>query len=300
MRTLAMTIVAITLMVSLIACKDEPRPSAPVSGTTHPTALPPASPVAKPGWILGVVYGPDNKPLSKGVTVIATARSSFDWGGKTYELKPDAAGQYAVQAKEGNYKLWATIDVDYNGRHFKLPLAPVDGKGEHDVQRVAERLQLGIVKGFQWRLTGLQPGGTEKDGPYFGVGVNVSDAAPRFEPDTHLSKKYPGSSVVVRLEPTGPLVDGSAGKPLDLESPTDSLYDDRNPKRKFPDLPLGDYKATARLKLKDGTERPLNVAALPRPLARKPAIPAARQITLEFAQPAEGGWIPAFELAVSE
>ena len=157
----------------------------------------------------------------------------------------------------------------------------------------------GIVKNFVWRLSGLLLNARPNEyGAYRGVGVLLFDAGPTFETDKHLKARYPGSSVVVHLEPVGPLVDGSAGKALDLETPTEALYI-TDKRCKHLDVPLGDYKATAKLKLKDGGTRPLMIAVDPRVEVSKRGIPAAREVTLEFEQN-ENGSIPSFNLRLGE
>jgi hypothetical protein len=212
-----------------------------------------------------------------------------------YTVTPDENGQYESDLPDGVYKVWATVDVDYNGRHFRLPLASEDKKDMH----AAYNSSKGIVKNFVWKLTGLLPGARPREyGSHWGVGVLLFDAGPTFEPDKHLKSKYPGSSVVVHLEPVGPLVDGSQGKALDLETPCEALY--INDKRcKHLDVPLGDYKATAKLKLRDGRTRPLMIEVGPRVEVSQRGIPASREVKLEYAK-GENGGIPAFNLSLSE
>jgi hypothetical protein len=244
---------------------------------------------------VGVVTDSAGKPIKSGVVVTVAGRTTLGGARADYTVNPDETGRYESDLPDGVYKVWATVDVDYNGRHFKLPLASEDKKDMHAAYNSAK----GIVKNFVWQLSGLKPNSQPREyGSYWGVGVLLFDGGPTFEADKHLKTRYPGSVAVVHLEPVGPLVDGSAGKALDLETPSEALF--INDKRcKHLDVPLGDYKATATLKLKDGTRRPLMISADPRPQVSKPAIPAAREITLEFEQN-ENNSIPNFSLRLTE
>jgi hypothetical protein len=64
-------------------------------------------------------------------------------------------------------------------------------------------------------------------------------------------------------------------------------------------VPLGDYKATAKLKLRDGSERPLTIQVDPRPEVSKPRIDASREVKLEYEQN-ENNSIPNFSLRLGE
>lgn len=272
-------------LLSLAAAAAEPASS----------VKPPAAPTAKPQTIAGVVYDSAGKPIKSAVVVTVAGRTTLGGTRADYTVMPDENGRYDSDLPDGIYKVWANVDVDYNGRHFRLPVAAEDKKDMHAAYNSAK----GIVKNFVWKLSGLQPGGRPNEyGSYWGVGVLLFDAGPTFEPDKHLKGKYPGSTVIVHLEPVGPLVDGSQGKPLDLQTPSDAL-DIRNPKCKHLDVPLGDYKATAKLRLKDGRERPLMIAVGPRVEVSKPGIPAAPEVTLEYEQN-ENGSIPSFNLSLGE
>jgi hypothetical protein len=285
-------------LLSLAVTASKPASTAAAAAgaaEAAPAAKPTAPLAAKPQAIVGVVCDSAGKPIKSGVVVTVAGRTTLGGARADYTVTPDENGRYESDLPDGVYKVWATVDVDYNGRHFRLPLASEDKKDMHAAYNSAK----GIVKNFTWQLSGLLPGARPREyGSYWGVGVLLFDAGPTFEPDKHLKGKYPGSSVVVHLEPVGPLVDGSKGKALDLETPSDAL-DIRNPKCKHLDVPLGDYKATATLKLKDGSRRPLMIEVGPRVEVSKPGIKASREVTLEYEQN-ENGSIPSFNLSLGE
>jgi hypothetical protein len=273
-------------VVSLAATAAEPA---------APSPKPPPAPAPKPQAVVGIVYDSTGKPIKSGVIVTVAGRTTLGGARADYTVTPGEDGRYESDLPDGVYKVWATVDVDYNGRHFRLPLASEDNKDMHAAYNSAK----GIVKNFAWKLSGLLPNARPNEyGAYWGVGVLLFDAGPTFEQDKHLKSRYPGSSVVVHLEPTGPLVDGSTGKALDLVTPTEALYI-TDKRCKHLDVPLGDYKATAKLRLKDGSERPLTIAVGPRPEVRKAGIPAAREVTLEYEQN-ENNSIPSFNLSLGE
>jgi hypothetical protein len=297
MRPIPATLLLILTVGLLSLAIPSPKRSAPSAATAAEPAPPqaPPKPTAKPQAIVGTVTDAAGKPIKSGVVVTVAGRTTQGGARADYTVNPDDTGHYESDLPDGVYKVWATVDVDYNGRHFKLPLASEDKKDMHAAYNSAR----GIVKNFVWQLSGLKPNSQPREyGSYWGVGVLLFDGNPTFEPATHFKTKYPGSVAIVHLEPVGPLVDGSKGKSLDLETPAEALF--INDKRcKHLDIPLGDYKATATLKLKDGTRRPLMIAADPRVEVSKPAIPPAREITLEFEQ-GENHSLPNFSLKLTE
>jgi hypothetical protein len=212
-----------------------------------------------------------------------------------YTATPGENGVYSSDVPEGTYKIWATADIEYNGRSFVLPLAPEDGKDQHAAHNSAK----GIVKNFKLRLTGLKPGAKRGQyGSYWGQGILLFDADQGFDPANKLATKHPGSRVVVRLEPKGALIGGATTEPITLETPSDGLHIN-DPRCKHLDVPLGDYTATAKLVTKDGKELPLKISVGPRPQVRKPAIDAAASVPIEFFQ-SENNDIPAINLSFGE
>lgn len=288
----ASLLMSCVLSLAVTAIAAEPAASA---ATAAPQVKPPPAPAAKPQAIVGVVYDSAGQPVKSGVVVTVAGRTTLGGTRADYTVTPDENGRYDSDLPDGVYKVWATVDVDYNGRHFRLPLASEDKKDMHAAYNSAK----GIVKNFAWKLSGLHPGARPNEyGSYWGVGVLLFDGGPTFEPEKHLKSRYPGSSVIVHLEPVGALIDGSKGRPLDLQTPSEALYI-TDKRCKHLDVPLGDYKATAKLKLKDGSVRPLLISVDPRVEVSKRGIDASREVTLEFEQ-SENGGIPAFNLKLSE
>ena len=188
-------------------------------------------------------------------------------------LNPGEDGRYSGDVPDGTYKIWATAEIEYNGRVFTLDLAPEDGKDQHSPHNSAK----GVVKNFRLRLTGLKPNAPRGQyGSYWGQGILMFDADRGFDANAKLAGKHPGSRVVVRLEPKGPLAGGATTEPITLETPSEAVHIN-DPHCKHLDVPLGDYKATAKLVTKDGRERPLKVAVGPRATGPQAGDRARRQ-----------------------
>jgi hypothetical protein len=217
----------------------------------------PPPPGAKAGHLTGKLSDSQGKPLSN-VTV-----SIFGFSDKgeavSRELKvAGPAGEYDLELPNGKYNTpVARIAVDYNGRHYDLPLAAADGTKEWLEQKQAST---GMVRDFVWKISGPIPGGDPQSaGGYWG-GTIYFDTAPDLG-DT--------ATIELALKPDGPLIDGSPGQPL--------IFTKRIPWKKHEDhllfdIPLGKYSVTAKslygtrpkpLRLVTYTVNPVNPEASP-------------------------------------
>lgn len=167
----------------------------------------------KKGYVTGKITNSAGKPV-KGVKVIID--HSIFWNSNITTSSGDD-GSYSVKIPIGSWYAFAEHTVDYNGRRFKLDLHPdnSDGFGGD-----------GAVRNFTWKLSGVK---TEPlSGHYGGVVEFNSYVGDYGVPDDR--------DIVWTFTPSGPLIDGSAGRVLTLQS------ENGNDLR---DVPIGRYKVTA-------------------------------------------------------
>jgi hypothetical protein len=147
------------------------------------------------------------------------------------------------------------VTLDYHDGEYKLPLCPMDGQPDEVARDVAD----GIVKDFRLKLSGRKPGkGKKSPNSYWGGVLDVGEVWA----NNALVRLYPvGSRIQFTLTPDGPLVDGSAGKPLTfdytLARPEDEM---RGNATRFIDVPLGAYTLTATLTEPSGAKHSLSLA----------------------------------------
>jgi hypothetical protein len=160
-------------------------------------------------------------------------------------VRTDAKGLYEVPIPTGGCQVWcAGYALDYQGVRLALPLHPADG--ELDNLDKAK----GDIENFVLLPYGVaNPSGVSENpvysGNYYGgtfsVGYSTREAKDTFSPAHWLTF---GSVVELTLTPDGPLVDGSAGRPIVIRKKLDyncSSYFRVN------NIPIGRYKIRARL-----------------------------------------------------
>ena len=163
----------------------------------------------------------------------------------------DAQGAYRLSVPAGLYGVSGEADVAYDNKNYKsLYLHPADGNCEKQMS------EGGIVKDFVFRLTGLQKCLTNPDpknpGFYSGASVLLSHQSP---------KSLPGDArLTLTLTPTGPLADGSAGKPVTFTRTVAALVNFAGPletTNTLHDIPLGRYRLTGHATLPNGSRQDL-------------------------------------------
>jgi hypothetical protein len=190
-----------------------------------------APPGAKPGHLTGKLADTHGKPLS-GVTI-----SVFGFSPNGEMIKRDVhikgpATEYDIPLPEGKYDTpTARIGVEYNDRWYDLPLAAADGTREWPQQGEA---RVGMVRDFVWKISGRSPSGESEDPTgywggtlQFDKGADLGDTA----------------TLEITLQPDGPLIDGSEGKPLTF---TRKLPWKRREDHYLLDVPIGKYTATGK------------------------------------------------------
>ncbi|MGE6757474.1 carboxypeptidase-like regulatory domain-containing protein [Corallococcus interemptor] len=181
--------------------------------------------------IQGTVVDTQGRPLSgaKIVLDVYTHNDSLNtdpvtatYDGTDKKALTDGSGRYSVSCGPGGWRVFGTVEREYNGDTFTLPLHP-------DNPRFVPGNE-GGVRNFSWRLSGAIPG--EQGGGFYGGTLKVvTTYESGFRDD-----QYP--NLEVQLEPVGPLIDGSAGKPLSLKPGKDGA---------MRDVPIGRYKVQVRL-----------------------------------------------------
>ena len=228
------------------------KAATPVKSVANPK-LPPLKP--RPGYIIGRCVDMRGKPLAGvGIRVFGTTQNQ---GQKTsYETKTNAHGQYAVKLPAGNFALgWAHyFTAAPEGPPYALPLYPIDGSKDDQDSKP------GIVEVCVLKISGrISPKkDPSSDLSYYGGYITVEGGA--LENGNFIdgyNYKFPaGSAVELTLTPQGKLASGLTGQTLVLGRPTE-----RGSIGTFLDVPIGAYRATARLIAADGTTTPLRIAA---------------------------------------
>lgn len=142
--------------------------------------------------------------------------------------RPD--GTYRIRLQPGAWKAQASLVREYNGRTYSLRLHP-DNIDAFDEQ--------GAVRNFTWKLEGRHP---ESDYGYYGGFIQLS---------TDLDFSSDLDDIELTLTPSGPLIDGSPGKALQLRL-GDHYWRDRY---QIEDIPIGRYTVRATLKDSGGDRR---------------------------------------------
>lgn len=145
----------------------------------------------------------------------------------------DADGRYRLKMHPGAWLATAKFRTDYNGRSYELELHPENSDSFDDG---------GAVRDFTWKLDGRSPLSEYR---YYGGFILVFTATGFYEDM---------EAVELRLEPDGPLIDGSEGRTLSLR------FGDRHWVQygHIEDVPIGRYRVTALLHAEDGP-RPLRI-----------------------------------------
>ncbi len=151
-------------------------------------------------------------------------------------MRTDASGRYLVTGLPNQpYYAKAWIEVDYGGEFYCLRLG-MPSPGDYDAFTPED----GVVRNFQWQLTGVIEDLRNYDG-YFGGEVRI------------FPYNITSGTTKLTFTPTAPLVDGSMIQPftrtIDLSKEV-MVYD----------IPLGLYDVTAVLVEADGIRTPLKVS----------------------------------------
>ena len=202
--------------------------------------------------ISGVVRDSRGEPLANAALVMWTGDEDH-----TLRTRTDGDGHYSGHLPRGDYMVEAEVTLPYEGTTITVPLAPHEEgddvfklpasggvKLDLDVHVSGERIDAaGIGEGGYYGYTALVYEGYDYDGTVTSFGALREDLEIAFE-----------------FRPSGPLVDGSEGKPVVMTRTVGELLDDGEVSghdANLRDLPLGSYEVTATLDVGDGTTIPL-------------------------------------------
>ncbi|QOV90014.1 hypothetical protein [Humisphaera borealis] len=250
------------LIASLLGSSQGHAQDKPASGDKPAV---PAPLVAKPGHAIGRATFSDGKPIPA-FTVVC---SGFVGDANRATVTAPATIAHG-DAKDGTYdlevpagfaaNLSAKTAIEYNGKPYKLELWPTDGKlSLRDGKGIGPDTRPGIVRDFVAKISGLRPGGDDKSPvlrklAYYGARIDLGDGGIG---NRRLNQDFPkDATVVVRLTPRGPLLDGSKGEPIVKRLP---LADMGSNAACVLDIPIGLYDAKVAVAAADGTETPVRV-----------------------------------------
>ncbi len=173
---------------------------------------------AQKGFAVGKVVDGRGNPI-KGVKIFL--QNTVFYSSSINSLTGED-GTYKIKLYPGTWKAYASFKKEYNGKTYSIQLCP-----DNDDSFTDE----GIVRNFNWKLEGIDPG---VDYYYGGLITLYSeyDFSENFE------------DIELTFTPKGPLIDGSAGKTLNIKYGghywNDGTY--------IKDIPIGRYIVTAKLK----------------------------------------------------
>jgi len=230
----------------------------------------------KPGHVAGKVTDSAGKPVSDAQVSISGTTNAGQRA--DFKTQTDARGDYSQRVPDGLYRVRAWVGREYHARKYQLTLHPRDGdfKRTHDSKP-------GAVKDFVWKIQGLmayEGQDEEEGGSYYGGHVGFQGGDPTNSNTPPL--EFPdGTTLEITLTPDGPLLDGSAGKPVVFKGrytqPRLNFVPYR--KREIVNIPTGRYLVTARLVDAQGASSGLRVATK---ASGEPVIPLALTAMLEF------------------
>ena len=212
----------------------------------------------EPGYIKGVVLDRHGDPI--GGATVAVYGTTIAGANTRFEATTGADGSYRQRVPDGIYGVSAYAKTNYAGERFEIPVPAADGNNSIDLDAAQ-----GGVENFVWFLEGLREAGLSPDDEYSYHGMSLTlSSATSFAAAGHLA----GGFVELLLTPSGPLIDGSEGRPLvylhqlgsdaGTVGPTEGGYVDLD--TEILDIPLGSYTVTARLLSANGTATPLRLS----------------------------------------
>lgn len=198
---------------------------------------------AQVGRVTGTVRDTQGRP-------IPGARVRIENDFLYFDVTTDSNGRYVSPSLPiGGYKAVAWADVTYEGMTYLLRLGMPEAR---DYDFFGSE---GAVRDFQWQLTGRIPDRTPAGATgYFGGALEfVNGTGSLYD-----ARMDAGDVVVVRLEPVGPLIDGSEGQVLERSF----TVPPHNEFAYVVDIPVGVYRVTARRFVPGGASEDVLVGSL--------------------------------------
>ncbi|WP_338870916.1 carboxypeptidase-like regulatory domain-containing protein [Spirosoma sp. SC4-14] len=177
------------------------------------------APESDAGFAMGKVLDMRGNPIPNAmIMAISTLDTNKRIAGKT-----DANGNYRIKIPAGAWKMSAEIERVYHGRQFTLMLHPDNPK--------VFTGQDGVVCNFEWRLYGPRTGHTDR---FYGGEVKINKSRESRISDIE--------NIVFTFTPVSPRIDGSTAEPESIVCGPRGTAD----YARFPDIPIGQYKISAR------------------------------------------------------
>lgn len=247
-QTIVRTGSIIVIFAVAVGVMSTPTLAAKQTKTAAPR--PPKASKLPPNIAGGVVKGINAKPVS-GVTVDIWGTVSANGGIVNFDPTTNAAGRYRQTAMPpGIYTVRAWKVIRYNGKNYKLPMSPVQGKIED--QYLSKN---GIARDFVWKISGPIPSkffDPDEPNSYYGGSLTILGT-------DQLANRLvlPDNTILNgKLVPDGPLIDGSIGRTISFKFPFKSgeLY-----QTVHKDIPLGRYTLTLSAFLPSGETKAIKL-----------------------------------------
>jgi len=250
----------------------------------------PEPPPLEPGTVAGRITDARGNIIEGARLIVQVAGTTLAGARTNFDIEVEENGLFSQEVPDGLWRIYGFVEKEANGHKFRLPLDPEDKREIGSTQGTKK----GVVKNFVWKIAGLKPH-ADKSRPssYYGAGVELMDAR-GYDQGRRLADRHPGARVVITLTPRGPLLDGTKGKPVNLETDVAAMAGFTRPT--YPDIPLGAYVATAAVVAPGGGRAPLNIAP---GIARSDAAPS-RSAALNFIPASEAETLGTFTLSVWE
>lgn len=254
---------------------EAPPPAvAAADGAGQSAAAPEAPPASKfLATLRGRAHKADGSPLPGVQIKLIEPGSGLGAAAPTSATTAAADGGYATEVTSASVSAAAIYDTEYNGRAYRLWLEPLAlDRGPQDAAAGTREMQ----QDFVLKLSGALPGGrADLRSPESYLGGSVYLEGMLQNPATSMDIAD-GEAVEITLAPDGPLIEGSAGKPLTFKV----TYPIAPENAFLLDIPVGRYTASAKL-AKGGAA--LRVASPPWLLkANSPPAPPGPTATIEF------------------
>ncbi len=221
---------SLVLVLSLcaVAACNQIKPGTPGNPGSNPGGDPGNVGGLEAGIMKGVVTNSQGAPL-EGVEVYADNTLLYD---SNLLAATDASGTYRIDLSILNttWHAGASLQTTFEGETYEISLAPDDDS--------IFATSTGAIRNFTWKTSGERPEGDS----YYGSVVYVyGDYSVDFSLD----------NVELTLTPDGPLIDGSTGQTLVVESVGGQIDD----------VPIGRYTVTGRYLDPSGAVRPMLIAS---------------------------------------
>lgn len=206
----------------------------------------------KPHTVLGDITNSQGRPIKGLKGTVYVGGTTIRGDRSSYTLDVDDNGHFEMAVPDGVYRLTPTLTIEYDGQDLPVQLRSLDGKDPGKSFSSAE----GIVRDYRWVLTGVKA--SLKPDHYvnfYGGHITLEDASPGGWGHLLKDRTPPGTKLHFVLTPTGPLVDGSEARPMQLEVDVAILA--TAARDGIATVPIGVYKAAAELLAPDGRKQRL-------------------------------------------